>query len=245
VIKSETTLWQGDCLELMGDIPDGSIDCVITDPPYGTTQCKWDSVIPFEPMWAHLKRVTKSNGAIVLFGSQPFTSALIMSNVKMFRYQWVWVKSTITNFVNAKKMPLRKHEAVLVFSKDPSAYYPQNLIKLGEKKKQGKRGSGNFSAATVKEYTQENTNYPSDVLYQGSVSVNDHPTQKPVDLIKYLAKTYTLEGETILDFTMGSGTTGVACKQLGRHFIGIEQDPEYFKIAKKRISEPAQIPLKR
>jgi site-specific DNA-methyltransferase (adenine-specific) len=235
---SKSTLFHGDCLELMKDISAGSIDMVLTDPPYGTTACKWDSVIPFEPMWEQLKRITKGNGAIVLTASQPFTSALIMSNVKMFSYEWVWVKSKITGVLNAKKMPVRKHEQILVFceKKCTGTYNPQGLMQKGSITKQG-GNSDNYGNRSAKPYMQEFTNWPRDVLEIASEGKTVHPTQKPVALMEYLIKTYTNEGDTVLDFTMGSGTTGVACKNLNRDFIGIELDPEYFKIAQDRIAQ--------
>lgn len=224
-------LMQGDCLERMKEIPDGSVDMVLTDPPYGTTQCKWDSVIPFEPMWGQLKRVTKKNGAIVMTASQPFTSALVMSNVKMFKYCWVWEKSKPTGFLNAKKQPLRQTEDVVVFYKKQTTYRPQGTTPTSKVVSRTNRGNyGSCSKTTL----QEVTNYPRNVLRFASFD-GSHPTQKPVALMDYLIKTYTNEGETVLDFTMGSGTTGVAAKGLGRSFIGIEMDETYFKIAKERI----------
>ncbi|MBK9418806.1 MAG: site-specific DNA-methyltransferase [Flavobacteriales bacterium] len=227
---------QGDCLELMAHLPDGSVDMVLTDPPYGTTACKWDSVIPFEPMWAQLKRVTKRNAAIVMTASQPFTSALVMSNTSMFCYEWVWVKSTITGVLNAKRMPVRKHEQVIVFSdkKSTGTYNAQGLTPKGSMTRQG-GNSDNYGNRNSKEYLQEWTNWPRDVVEIKSEGKTVHPTQKPVALMEYLIKTYTNEGDTVLDFTMGSGTTGVACKNTGRNFIGIELDRKYFQIAKQRI----------
>jgi len=227
---------KGDCLERMEEIPDGSVDMILTDPPYGTTACKWDSVIPFEPMWEQLKRITKPNGAIVMTASQPFTSALVMSNVEMFAYEWIWVKSKITGVLNAKKMPVRKHEQVLVFcrKKTTGTYNAQGLIKKGTVTHQGGQ-SKNYGARSTKPYTQEFTNWPRDVLEIASEGKTVHPTQKPVALMEYLIRTYTHEGETVLDFTMGSGTTGVACVKTGRKFIGIELDEDYFLAACKRI----------
>ena len=241
-------LIHGDCLEKMKDIPDGSIDCVITDPPYGTTACKWDTCIPFEPMWEQLKRVTKKNGAVVLFGSQPFTSALVMSNPKMFKYEWVWEKNTICNFPMIKGSPGKKHENVICFSSgvvtrhlgNPMIYNPQNLIEVNKTVKYLYGGNNAFMPNRkfkVKEGLQKYSNYPTSILKFSVEGKRLHPTQKPVALMEYLIKTYTNEGETVLDFTMGSGTTGVACKNLNRNFIGIELDPEYFEIAKKRINE--------
>lgn len=229
-------LMQGDCLELMKTVPDGSVDMVLTDPPYGTTACKWDSVIPFEPMWEQLKRITKKRGAIIMTASQPFTSALVMSNPKMFSYEWVWVKSKITGVLNAKKMPVRKHEQILVFcdSKSTGTYSAQGLIRKGTTTRQG-GNSDNYGSRSSEPYIQEFTNWPRDVIEIPSEGKTVHPTQKPVALMEYLIKTYTNEGETVLDFTMGSGTTGVACVNTNRNFIGIELDPKYFQIAKDRI----------
>jgi len=241
-------LLQGDCLELMAKLPDQCAHAIITDPPYGTTACKWDSVIPFAPMWEQLKRLIKPRGAIVLFGSQPFTSALIMSNPKMFKYCWVWEKSKAVGFVNAKLKPMPKHEDVIVFSEGATAngaanmpYNPQGLVTFGKIVK-GRKGSakdsdGNgYGRPSMKaELFQEFTNYPTSVIQFNSEGKPIHPTQKPVALMEYLIRTYTNEGETVLDFTMGSGTTGVACMKIGRKFIGIERDEKYFQIAKERI----------
>ena len=235
-----TQLIHGDCLEEMKKIPDGSIDLVLTDPPYGTTACKWDTVIPLEPMWEQLKRVTKRNGAIVLFGSQPFTSALVMSNVKMFKYEWVWEKSHPTGIASCKKRALKYHENVVVFSLRQTTYNPQ--MWYGEKS----HSVGNRFGTETNSKSQPNmvlrpnkfTNwkYPKSIQKFNNPRHKDmHPTQKPVALMEYLIKTYTNEGETVLDFTMGSGTTGVACKNLNRNFIGIELDREYYEIAQKRI----------
>jgi site-specific DNA-methyltransferase (adenine-specific) len=231
-------LMLGDCLEMMGEIEDGSVDMVLCDPPYGTTACKWDAVIPFEPMWAGVKRVLKKNGAAVFTASQPFTSALVMSNVEMFAYEWVWVKTRITGVLNAKKMPVRKHEQVLVFcdSKATGTYNAQGLVPNGKVTKQG-GNSDNYGARSSEPYVQEWTNWPRDVLEIASEGNTVHPTQKPVALMEYLIKTYTNEGEVVLDFTMGSGTTGVACMNTGRRFIGIERDEGYFAIAEKRIMD--------
>jgi site-specific DNA-methyltransferase (adenine-specific) len=231
-------LINGECLQEMKSIEDGSVDMVLTDPPYGTTQCKWDSIIPLDLMWAQLKRIIKPNGAIVMTASQPFTSALVMSNPDMFAYEWVWVKSKITGVLNAKKMPVRKHEQVIVFcdNKCTGTYNAQGLVAKGTVTKQG-GNSDNYGERNAKEYVQAWTNCPRDVLEIKSEGKTIHPTQKPVDLMEYLIKTYTNEGETVLDFTMGSGTTGVACKQTNRDFIGIELDPEYFNIAEKRIND--------
>ena len=236
-------LMQGDCLELMKTIPDGSLDMVLTDPPYGTTACKWDSVIPFRPMWEQLKRVTKKNGAIVMTASQPFTSALVMSNVKMFKYEWVWDKVSVVGFANAKKMPLRNIESVVVFYTKSPTYNPQGLIRITPKhhkngtahKVRGEKGQSAINGGRFGDnYTQEFTNYPKQILTFNRER-GAHPTQKPVALMEYLIKTYTNEGDTVLDFTMGSGSTGVAAKNLNRDFIGIELDETYFGIAEGRI----------
>ena len=242
-------LMQGECLELMKTIPDGSVDMVLTDPPYGTTACKWDSVIPFEPMWEQLKRVTKKNGAIVMTASQPFTSALVMSNVRGFAYVWSWVKTRPTGFANAKKQPLRCVEDVLVFYSIRPTYNPQGLVRINKECRNSKSAGGDTVRGETANslgkgslrtggasYVQEFTNYPRQTLEFPHDSVDRlHPTQKPVALMEYLIKTYTNEGEVVLDFTMGSGTTGVACKNLNRSFIGIELDETYFNIAKERI----------
>ena len=228
------TLMQGDCLEMMKEIPDGSVDMVLADPPYGTTACKWDSIIPLEPMWEQLKRVIKPNGAIVMTASQPFTTTLIASNMRMFKYCWYWKKNRATGVLNAKKQPLREVEEIVVFN--AKKYNPQGLVEVNQPSRNSKKDYANYGAGTCKEYTQKFTNYPRQVLDFNSVQRTIHSTQKPVSLMEYLIKTYTNEGETVLDFTMGSGTAGVACKNLNRRFIGIELDEQYFKIAQERIS---------
>jgi len=236
------TLWQGDCLEEMKRIPDGSVDAVIADPPYGTTACKWDTIIPFEPMWEQLKRITKKNRAIVLFGSQPFTSALVMSNPKMFKYEWVWDKKIPSGMSFAKSQPMRQTECISVFCDGKTVYNPQMVKRDNPIKGGGMTASDsamtNGYKALKKTYDYKNptTLISFDKIRKGSL----HPTQKPVALLEYLIKTYTNEGETVLDFTMGSGTTGVACRNLNRNFIGIEKDAKYFEIAKKRIEEAKQ-----
>ena len=230
---TKTMLHLGDCLDVMQGIPDGSVDMVCTDPPYGTTACKWDSVIPFEPMWAQLKRIVKPNGAIVLMASQPFTSALVMSNVKMFKYCWIWKKTAATGHLNAKRMPMSDSEDVLVFYRHQPDYNPQGLIPHGKTVRRG--GNGGCYGNSGKENFQEFTNYPRRTLEIASQGGTVHPTQKPVALMEYLIRTYTNAGETVLDFTCGSGTTGVAAANTGRRFIGIERDPDYFTIAQARI----------
>jgi site-specific DNA-methyltransferase (adenine-specific) len=237
-------LYKGDCLEVMDRmIAEGvKVDAIITDPPYGTTQCKWDSVIPFKPMWDQLNRIIKPNGAIVLFGSEPFSSALRMSNIKNYKYDWVWEKSKATNFLNAKKQPLRAKENILVFYKKQPTYNPQmtkgKSYNKGIRKKQTKDDVyGSFNQTEVK---SEGNRYPRDVLYFKTAETEGktfHKTQKPVKLMEYLIKTYTNENETVLDFTLGSGTTGVACVNTNRNFIGIELDETYFNIAEERIEK--------
>jgi len=237
-------LMQGDCLERMKEIPDGSVDMILTDPPYGTTACKWDSIIPLEPMWEQLKRIIKPNGAIVMTASQPFTTTLIASNMKMFKYCWVWEKSKATGHLNAKKRPMVKHEDIVVFYVKQATYNPQGLIKKdvqtiskGNRGCKGVGSSGDCYGKATKDAIQTHTNYPLSITrHKVDMKAEFHPTQKPVALMEYLIKTYTNESETVLDFTMGSGSTGVACKNLNRKFIGIELDEEYFKIAQDRIS---------
>ena len=234
----QINLINGDCLEVMKDIPDGSIDMILTDPPYGTTACKWDSIIPLEPMWEQLKRIIKPNGAIVMTASQPFTSKLISSNYNMFKYCWVWDKGQGTGFLNAKKQPLRSHEDVIVFYSKQCAYNPQ--MRLGHKPykcKQGKTKSENYGKQTGAITESSGERYPLNIIKFKRDKEKLHSTQKPVALMEYLIKTYTNEGETVLDFTMGSGTTGVACQNTNRNFIGIEKDENYFKIAQDRIEQ--------
>lgn len=232
-------LIHGDCLEVMKTLPDASIDAIITDPPYGTTACKWDSVIPFEPMWEQLKRIIKPNGAIVLFGSQPFTSALVMSNPKMFKYEWIWDKVKPSGFQIAKYRPMTHHEHCIIFSKDTPNYYPIKTPRDKIKKNsfQSKSESSPLSKHDGKERIYDSF-LPKSILVISNANQRNrvHPTQKPVELIEYLVKTYTQERDTVLDFTMGSGTTGIACKNLNRNFIGIELDKDYFEIAKQRIN---------
>lgn len=238
-------LHNGECIEFMRSLPDNSIDMCLTDPPYGTTACKWDSIIPFEPMWAELKRVVKDNGAIVLFGSQPFTSALIMSNIKMFKYEWIWEKAVGSNFATVKYQPLKEHENVLVFSKNKHNYYPIKEPRKGSGAKRlehGYKSNGTVSEVTGVAPNRKGKIYdelknPSSVQYFNNRESTRglHPTQKPVSLLEYLIKTYTLENETVLDFTMGSGSTGVACVNTGRSFIGCELEKGYFDIAENRI----------
>ena len=229
-------LLQGDCLELMKNIPDKSIDLILCDLPYGTTHNKWDTIIPFDKLWEQYKRIIKDNGAILLFSQMPFGASLIMSNPKMFRYEWIWEKNQAVGFLNAKKMPLRKHENILVFYKHLPTYNPQGLIKLDEpiqEEGSANRNGKNYGVAD-KSFIRTHTNYPTDIITFSKDS-GYHPTQKPVDLLEYLIKTYTNEGDTVLDNCMGSGSTGVACVNTNRDFIGMELNEEYFKIACERI----------
>jgi len=246
----------GDCLELMKTIPDGSIDAIITDPPYGTTACKWDSVIPFDLMWEQLNRIIKPNGAIVLFGSQPFTSALIMSNPLVFKYELIWSKSNPTGMGQANKRPMKYHENILVFYKYQPTYNKQMIERKNRTIENRIKNNGVFNVSNTNTGNQQSIPYknikasrynpnvknPSSIIVSNSIrpiskeSVK-HPTQKPVLLMEYLIKTYTNENETVLDFTMGSGTTGVACVDTNRNFIGIEKDENYFNIASERVEE--------
>ena len=238
----------GDCLDVLPKISDKSVDIVLTDPPYGTTACKWDSIIPFEPMWKELKRIIKDNGCIALFGTEPFSSHLRLSNLDWFKYDWVWNKKRTTSPLLAKKQPLRNIELISVFYKKQPTYNPQ----LIEKKIKKYFKSRNLEKEQKVEFTNikykpninlSNFGYPK-VLLEHIKVINNlskdktglHPTQKPIELCEYLIKTYTNENDTVLDFTMGSGSTGVACKNLNRKFIGIEKDKKYFDIAKNRIN---------
>lgn len=232
-------IYNDDCLVKMKDIPDGSVDLVLCDLPYGTTACKWDAVIPFEPMWAEYRRVTKLNAAIVLTAAQPFTSALVMSAASDFKYLWVWDKKIPSGMSYARFQPMRQHEDVLVFCRGRTPYNPQMMerekpIKGGGMSKGETTGNQNL-IALKKTYDKKNptTILSFDKVRKGSL----HPTQKPVALMEYLIRTYTESGDTVLDNTMGSGTTGVACMNTGRKFIGIEKDAGYFEIARKRIQE--------
>ena len=236
-------MMQGDCLELMKDIPDGSVDMILCDLPYGTTACKWDNVIPFEPLWEQYNRIIKSNGAICLFGSEPFSSKLRMSNLKHFRYDWIWEKTVASNFSMCKKQPFKKHEIISVFYFKQPTYNPQFEVgkPYTDVRKESYRenisvGDGNKLIRTP--IHNSGTRYPSSVLkFSNGNNRNVHPTQKPVSLLEYLIKTYTNEGETVLDNCMGSGSTGVACVNTNRNFIGIELDENYFHIAQDRINK--------
>jgi len=248
---SKVRLLRGDCLSMLNRIPDHSVDFILTDPPYGTTACKWDTVIPFGPMWEQIWRVLKPEGVVTLFGSEPFSSHLRMSQIKYFKYDWVWVKNVQTGISLSKYQPMRKHELISIFYRKCGIYFKQpnetksamvrsharkgykqkggtnseHHIALDVKKMQGKKFKTSINPNTILEFKTVNNR------------IKKHPTQKPVPLLEYLIKTYTLENETVLDFTMGSGSTGVACKNLNRNFIGIEKDKKYFEMAKTRIKD--------
>lgn len=234
-------IYEGDCLEIMPRIADKSIDMILCDLPYGTTACKWDQTIPFDPLWNEYKRLIKDHGAIVLTASQPFTSALVMSNIQDFKYDFSWDKGNTTGFLNAKKMPLRRHEDILVFSPAKNGNYTYNPQKT-KGALQRKGGTHTKKSEVYGDFTNNpvinDVYYPTSILYIGQVYRNDnvHPTQKPVALFEYLIKTYTNEGDLVLDNCIGSGTTAIAALNTGRHFIGIEKEPKYVEIARKRIS---------
>lgn len=230
-------LLHGDCLELMKDIPDKSIDMILCDLPYGTSACRWDVVLPFEPLWEQYERIVKDGCAIVLFGSEPFSSHLRMSNLNDYKYDWVWDKKLAGNGINAKKQPLKVHENIMVFHS--SRYYP--IMEKGKlRNKMGLFESELTHSNTYCKQYKSDEYYPKSILPFSSAGLRSgrlHPTQKPVSLLEYLIKTYTNEGETVLDNCMGSGSTGVACVNTGRNFIGIELDPNYFEVAKHRIED--------
>ena len=240
-------LIQGDCLELMKLIPDKSIDAIISDPPYGTTSCHWDTIIPFEPLWEQYKRIIKDNGAIVLTASQPFTSALVMSNIKMFKYEWIWDKVKPTGMLNASHQPLRRHENILVFCEGKTVYNPQKISnpKGTEKRSLYQYQRENEGGESVGEIKQGGVskNYEADKLLPVSIQQFSkdnkplHPTQKPVALGRYLIRTYTNEGDLILDNTCGSGSFLVAAMLEKRNFIGIELDENYCAIARNRLED--------
>ena len=230
------TLLQGDCLELMKQVPDKSIDLILCDLPYGTTANKWDTVIPFDKLWEQYNRVIKDNGAIVLFGKQPFTSQLINSNLKNYKYNLIWKKNNHDNPLQAKRRFLNITEDIVVFYKKQCCYNPQGLVKVDKITRQGRGQSMAYvDSDRANEYKQEYTNYPRNILEFARDAKNVHPTQKPVALLEYLIKTYTNEGDTVLDNCMGSGSTGVACQNTNREFIGMELDEKYFNIAKERL----------
>ena len=256
-------LMKGDCLERMKEIESGSVDLILTDPPYGTTACKWDSVIDLALMWEQLKRIVKPNGAIVLFSGQPFTSVLTCSNLNMYRYDWLWEKDKGANWMFGNKQPLKVHEFISVFYNKQPSYFPQKTLNPnGESKRHLSKnpskitdnvrnvmGVGSWSETEMNEtLNYHGKDYDPKMLLPRSIQKFSrdakgkvHPTQKPVALMEYLIKTYTLEGETVLDFTFGSGTTGVACLNTNRKFIGIEMDDKYFDIGSKRIASAGEV----
>ena len=234
-------LLNGDCLKLMKEIPDGSVDLILCDPPYGTTAYKWDGVLPFDKLWTEYDRVLKPNGATVLFSVQPFTARLINSNLKAFRYCWYWLKNMPTGFAYARYQPMRKVEDICVFYKQMPTYNPQGVRELKRKRVRPYTAPKETDLYHMRSksdtFTNRLTGFPLNVL-EFKCERGYHPTQKPVPLLEYLVKTYTNEGDTVLDNCMGSGSTGVAVKRVGgRHFIGIEQNKVYFEIAQKRIKE--------
>ena len=239
---------QGDCLELMKQIPDGSVDLVLCDPPYGTTQCKWDSIIPFRYIWEQYNRILKKNGVALIFGSEPFSSSLRISNLKKYKYDWYWKKPKGVGFLNAKKQPLRDVETISVFYGNQCTYNPQfsegspySNLKSGKKKVVSQAGEttyGRFFCGAEYRNSNSGFRYPKQLISFGVVERGTlHPTQKPVPLLEYLIKTYTNSGETVLDNCMGSGSTGVACINTDRNFIGMELDEKYFQTAKERIEK--------
>jgi site-specific DNA-methyltransferase (adenine-specific) len=235
-------LYNGDCLQIMSRLPSGSVDAIICDLPYGTTACSWDAVIPFDQLWREYRRIAKPNAAIVLTASQPFTSALLMSNVTQFRHAWVWNKAKAANFPQVKRHPLKVHEDVLVFGTSKTLYSPQ--MREGEVRKKGGYSTANRDVAVSAgaPAVVNGLYYPKSILdisIAGNQDAGLHPTQKPVALMEYLIRTYTNPGDVVLDNCMGSGTTGVAAMNTGRRFIGIERDPEYFAICQRRIQAPA------
>lgn len=247
-MSNQITLLQGDCLEKMNEIPDNSVDMVMADLPYGTTQNKWDSIIPLVPLWNEYRRVCKLNAAIVLTASQPFTSVLVSSNIRAFKYDWVWEKTTASGHLNSKKMPLRAHESVLVFGFGKIPYFP--IKTYGHPRKSAKNVDRSRKLSGCYGNQRGITSYDSTDRFPRSVQKFStdrqksslHPTQKPVALMEYLIRTYSIDGQLILDNAMGSGTTGVACVNTNRRFIGIEKDEEYFGIASRRISDTFYCP---
>lgn len=243
----DATFWLGDCLDVMKNIPDKSIDMILCDLPYGTTACSWDNIIPFEPLWKRYKRIIKDNGAIVLMASQPFTSKLVMSNLAWFKYCWIWIKSQAVGHLNAYKMPMKNTEDICIFYKNTPTYYPQ----LRNKPKENIRPETKIRKTTScygghakksKRIIPVDKTLPLQTINFNNCQENLHPTQKPVNLFTYLIKTYTDEGEAVLDNCFGSGTTAIACYNTGRKFIGIEKEKKYFDIAVARYrGETAQL----
>ncbi len=242
-------LYNEDCFETFKRLKDKSIDLVLCDPPYGTTRCKWDSIIPLEPMWEALKRVAKPNAAMVFTATQPFTRWLIVSNIQEFKYDWVWDKVKPTNMLNASRQPLRRHESILVFYSSQPTYNPQKVPNpkgiegrsryAYKRANEGGETVGNIKRGGVSKHYEPDKLLPVSLVHCSKPNKPVHPTQKPVALMEYLIKAYTNEGDLVLDFAMGSGTTGVACGNPNRRFIGCDNDTEhgYFEIAKQRIME--------
>ena len=229
-------LYNGDCIEVMKSIEDKTVDMVLCDLPYEMTDCKWDKLIPFNELWEQYNRIVKPSGAVVLFSAQPFTTKVISSNLKKFRYCWYWVKPYSTGFCFAKYQPMRKVEDICVFFQKGVTYYPQGLKEIEKPKEKKGKNKGGIYRGLGKAYIPKYTNYPTNILYYDGINKDRlHPTQKPVDLLEYLIKTYTKPNETVLDNCMGSGSTGVACKNTNRRFIGIEKDEGYYNIAKERL----------
>lgn len=229
-------LYNDDCLEIFPTLPDHSVDMVLADLPYGTTRNKWDSVIPIDPLWEQYKRLLKVGGVVALFGDEPFSSSLRLSNPKWYRYDWYWIKNRGSGFLNAKRMPLKAVETISIFYPKLPLYNPQMLSGKPYKAKNDTKSNNWGSYKTGWVTDNKGTRYPVNAIHFNKLSKTIHPTQKPVDLLEYLIKTYTNEGMTVLDNVMGSGPTGVACKNLDRNFIGIEKDPDYFKLAEERIN---------
>lgn len=228
-------LYNDDCLKILPTLSDHSVDMILADLPFGTTKNQWDHIIPMDQLWEQYKRLLKVGGVVALFGDEPFSSKLRLSNPKWYRYDWYWTKNNATGFLNANRMPLKRVETISIFYPKLPLYNPQKEI--GYKPYTSMTGSKTKSYGKFKRIKTVNdgSRYPTNVLTFNKVSKTIHPTQKPVDLLEYLIKTYTNEGMTVLDNTMGSGSTGVACKNLNRNFIGIEKDPDYFKLAKERL----------
>jgi len=238
-LVSKPVLLHGDCIKLMFDIPSKSVDMVCCDMPYGTTACKWDTVLPLDMLWSHYRRIVRDSGAIVLTASQPFTSTVVLSNRRAFKYEWIWEKSRHTGFLQSKFMPMKAHENILVFClSGVPTYNPQKTH--GHAPTHSAKGYGHsptFGASKERDYKGGDTTRFPKTVQRWSSERGLHPTQKPLAMIEYLVATYTNSGDTVLDNCMGSGTTGVACKNLGREFIGIELDEEYYKIAVRRIED--------
>ena len=237
-IKMENKIMKGDCLELMKDIPDKSIDMILCDLPYGTTACKWDTIIPFEPLWEQYKRIIKDNGAIVMTASQPFTTDLINSNREMFKYELIWEKDRPTGMFLAKLQPMKYHENIIVFSKSKTTYNPQMIDgKKNHSVGKGISKSSHYDLPILTDRENSSQKYPKSIIQFKREHPPIHPTQKPVELFEYLIKTYTNEGDLVLDNCAGSGTTGVACKNLNRKFILIEKEEKYIKVIEERLGQ--------